>query len=486
MGFLHVEGINFDSCIFDTSDISTIRGGSMLLESLGSELSSRLTLPLVDAGAGRAVFALPEGGWERIAGELARFLGSDPWRHFSIITGTGETRGAARSSAILSAPSQWSIPPFDAKGATGPDPEDFKRPATKCETDKDGKKTRLVSASVKERRDVARRKRPVLYPEDGGLVPPQSFESIVVTTEELPFVVRNKIAVVVVDGMGGGKLRAAYERAGGVFYTAKTAFYDRLAERIRTWMAAEGLVLREKGVTAGQCDVLLWGGDDMTFFMPARKVMSFVRLFLDYGAGPFDPAGVPKLRFPHRLGVVIAHVRTPFRQMWHMAGQAEHMVKQGMTRADRYGESAVAFALFESDALPHGALSEHWHRIYGGAHEPEAEVFTRAEFARFVDFCRETRAGEDGSGDALSLSQIYRVLQLGRLSGAEGSPPRSLTHRDTDRAVRNLLASHLERAGRDVDALNAWGEVAERRSLAVLLAQVAQLAPYVEASFPRI
>lgn len=60
----HVEGVNFESTVEDTDDLSTLRGGSLALLRLpeGAAEAVGHGAKIVDIGASRAVFTVPTAG----------------------------------------------------------------------------------------------------------------------------------------------------------------------------------------------------------------------------------------------------------------------------------------------------------------------------------------------------------------------------------------------------------------------------------------
>lgn len=484
--FVYLEAVNFISSIEDTNDISTIRGGSMLLEELSRDAQARLGGTPQLTGASKALLRFEGVSKDELTNRTNAFVASEPWRHVSLVFGVAETAEAAHRRAILSAPSVWTWPLPTSHDGKRADPEDLRRPANAEEIGKDGKTSRAVSAFTKLRRDMARKNRPLLYPlgrDPDDLDPPQSFEDIVSMSDTeldgLPPVTRGKLAIVAVDGIGVGRLAAKYSDTMS-FSDAVTAYYDRLAGVLREWAWQEQLIYEEwrnrRLKVRGKLDVLMWGGDDMTFFMPARKVMSFVDTFMRAVAEPFDQTKGDH-GFPHRIGVVTANHKVPFRQLRRIAATAESLVRE----VDLSDGSGVCIVPLESVAAPSDALTRHWQDLYGPGHRPEQEVFKEAEFRAFKELCNGRISDEDTPGK-LSVTQVHRILQLSRLAGGSLVPNQDEPDDAARVAMETLERHYAQRYGEAAPIAELMTGIG-RRTLPLLLAQVAQLKPYVDASF---
>ena len=202
--FVWIEGVNFDATMFDTNDLSTIRGSSMWLEILGREAKEAIGGDLVDYGASRAVLKVKDKTKAEIETAISAFRASDPWKHFTLIAGIGDSENAARAQARLSYLSDWSIAMPEAGDGAGFDSRDRTRPTKKTLI---GMAVEDIAPSVHARRAKGRKARPNLFADQAKYDPPQSFDVIAKGGADLPVVVQNKLAVVVADASGAGKAR---------------------------------------------------------------------------------------------------------------------------------------------------------------------------------------------------------------------------------------------------------------------------------------
>jgi hypothetical protein len=477
--YIWVEGVQFDRTIYDTEDVATIRGSSMYLEGLAEALDKVLAplgATLTDFGASRAVFRFDDRAKPGLATALAAFCTSDIWQHFCLIHGFGDSDTSARTEASLRQLRGWSIPLSGPISAKGPDALDGVRPAT-LEDRRPENKIRFLSPSVMARRKNGLKNRPNSFADP--MVPPPTFEDIVTfpkNTLQMPEVVRGKLAVVVADGIGIGDLRKTYP-AGPDFAKAIQTFRNRISRAVVDWVQDKdrGKALIGTRTEDGQdklfprLDVLVWGGDDMTFVLPASHLLEFLEMLI----GEFDqPFANGKSALPHRIGCIIANHKVPIRQMRALASDAEGRLKQvaKAAAADTFkGKSLFSIDIFESAALPYDSLGPYRKKLYqplSGTdnHDPE-HAFTGSELAMVRAFLTETIG--DGPG-CIATSKLHDVLRRAVTNALSGP----------GEVVSKELYDHFSARG-EPDPSGGWpqGYVA-RKTLPVFLAQMAQLHPY--------
>ncbi|TQD37503.1 hypothetical protein ACTTAK_06290 [Rhodobacter capsulatus] len=472
--FLYLEGVNLYATIYDTEDLSTIRGGSMALETLAQRAQAALGGTLRGQGASTAL--LEFSGPPPEEDKIRAFLSATPQCHFTLTWGTGETEAQAIKAARDRQFSQLATVVLPAiMAGVRPCAIDHTRPGTISDFDLKEQKERFLCASVADRRKIGRVGRPQLFRKRQPQ-PPQSFEDI--APEDAPGLkpnVRGKIAVIVADGMGGGDLAKAYGTDTAGFSTAMAAFRARLAEAIEDWASAEGLIYTDKaGVAHARVDVLMWGGDDMTFVVPASHVLGFLAALQGVLGAPFDK-DKGTARFGHRIGCVIAQRKTPIRLLKKLAGSAEAALRDAVTPEMRKaGVSVVSLDVFESAPLPFASILDHRRTVYGQGYRSGADAVLLSHVAKMAAALREL---DDEEGAILKMSQIYRLLDVARLSR------RDLCSKAADEAIAEAMKGHFERVKGTPPDMAAWengwtGQAS--RGLALLLAQVAQLQPYAQ------
>lgn len=472
--FLYLEGVNLYATLYDTEDLSTIRGGSMALEDLARAAQATLGGRCCEAGASKVMLQFSGPAPEDAA--VRAFLSAPPYGHFTITWGTGKNDMDARKAARARQFTQLATValPEVIQGAR-PCAIDHTRPGTIRDFDADNNE-RFLCASVAARREIGRKRRPQLF-RKRQLQPPQSFEDIAPNDEPgLKPNVRGKIAVIVADGMGGGDLEKAYQGdKEGAFSAAMAAFRARLADRIETWTIETGLIYADSaGVSHARVDVLVWGGDDMTFVVPAAQALGFLAAIAEVLDAPFDAAKGPA-RFGHRIGCVIAQRKTPIRLLKKLAGSAEAELRAAITPEMKVtGVSVVSIDVFESAPLPFASILDYRRKIYGSDYRTGSDAVLLSKVAAMAD---ALRVFDDDERAILKLSQVYRLLDVARLNKL------SLCDAATNSAIAAEMKNHFERVKGDPPDMTEWetgwsGQAP--RGLALVLAQVAQLQAYAQ------
>lgn len=479
--YLFIEGVNLTQAIFDTDDLSTVRGSSMILETLGCCAEANFDgAALLEEGASRALLKFSDDK-APTDDAIQRFLKSEPWCHFTLTYGVGLDPEAAESKARHRQLRQWTVPV--SAFASGHAPDALNQTYAASEKNSRHGVGIKVSQSVKIRREAGQELRPWLY-QTKGLKPPKSFEDIIVAANEQTRMVTDaKLAVVCADGIGGTILRKSFEEKfkddpdeGRIaFNTAMKNLRQRLAEALEKWLIEEGLFhIEESKFARPQFDVLIWGGDDMAFVMPAEYLMGFLKVFFETVDAKFD-AETPDVfenGFPHRVGCVVANYKTPIRQMRALAGHAEALVKTALSAKELGAQSGFSIDVFESSALPYSGPVEYRQALYGTGYTIGDDLFLASDVDSISKFCQATMDKDDPAG--LTTSQAYKALRKMRRAGAAVSSKGS---NDICRDVLNSKAERVSGAKAPCDDwITAFSEVP--RALPMLLAQVAQIGPY--------
>lgn len=472
--FLYLEGVNLYATLYDTEDLSTIRGGSMALEDLAQKAQAALGGQCRDAGASQALLQFSGSAPEE--SKVRKFLGAKPYGHFTITWGMAATEKDARKAARARQFAQLAtVAPPEVMEGVRPCAIDHTRPGTIRDFDAENKE-RFLCASVADRREIGRKRRPQLF-RNRQPQPPRSFEDIAPSEESgLKPNVRGKIAVIVADGMGGGDLAKAYQGdKQGAFSAAMAAFRERLADRIEAWAIETGMIYTDDaGVSHARVDVLVWGGDDMTFVVPAAQALGFLAAIAEVLGAPFDKAKGPA-RFGHRIGCVIAQRKTPIRLLKKLASSAEAELRAAVTPTMKTGGvSVVSIDVFESAPLPFASILDYRREIYGAGYQVGSDAFLLSQVEAMTE---ALRALDDEERAILKMSQLYRLLDVARhgrhtICGAAAS-----------KAIAVEMEDHFERVTGDPPDMTAWEKSwsgQAPRGLALVLAQVAQLQAYAQ------
>lgn len=480
--FIHLEAVHLTAGIFDTNDLATIRGSSLILEQMGPRAAEALGLELVRGGGSKALLKTAQDD-PTLPDRIEAFLNAEPYRFFVMTWGTGADEAAARQDAKIRQLGRWSVPRLApdelwANSNDAVDPLDGFRPAL-AQGWYQGDEIAL-SPSVKCRRAEGSEARPELFQHNGWL-PPKSFEDIVYTRDaaRVPFVVRNKLALVTADGMGFGAL---LKDEGDAFLARLDSFREELAQQIEDWAGERGLWYPDKSggsdVLRHRVDVLLWGGDDVTFVLPASHVFDFLKMFF---------ACTEKAGLPHRAACVIAQYKTPIRKMMSLATAAEHALKDSMAARNVSGQDAFSIDVFESSPIPFEGPTAYRTSLYGKTYAQGDDMFLATDLDRIFAYFKAGKDGSAQAGATLSSTQTFRILQqlLGEQRNFPGRKPEDdKKAREAVAQAEALVQEHFDRVHNTAVKVKAMRTALSSlsRMLPMHLAQASILGPYVEAS----
>ena len=481
--FCHIEGVNFANTVYDTQDIATIRGSSLLLEKIPGVFSlafAPYSPQQIEFGGAKAVFRFADGtNRDDVERTIHHVMSKSPWCHMSVVHGLGATPNAARAAARIMQYQTWSVPDPGLPAET-PDVLDLTRPG-QISIPNPGKESghRLISESTYARRQNGTRNRPNFLQRD-HFRPAFDFEEMLKDPGDVPEMVRNKLAVVAADGIGGGKLRNAFNDD-IAFSQAMHDFRESLAEGLNDWAETPIAHLKAGMSKVPRFDTLLWGGDDMLFVMPAWLVMPFLSVFFEVTeAFGFSPEGESTQRLFHRVACIIADRKTPIRQMRALALDAEWELKNGIENlnADHSGEEPIkrgvfSIDVFESAALPYTGVRAYRHAQYGQNYRVGDDMFLSSDVPKVIAFCQSI---SQSNPTGFTRTLINGALQDMRHIGAVVSSPSG------QKAVNDRLSDHLYRVKGEThpDVNSMICEFTDLpRSASMVLAQTAQLASFM-------
>jgi len=464
--FMRVEAVNFSATIYDTNNLSVIRGASLRLGTLGETVRKavevELAAPPVMEFEGASQVLLRMAGDAATAGKAEKAaraaLAKDGWEHFSFVVATGATPETAEAMASARQFQQWTVPPCPAPNATRPDALDRVRGAP--HQGKVGDEARWLSPSVKSRLDYGRSERKAFFEKRWGAGALndvsfcQSFDDMAGSMQRprgIAEAAQSKICVVHFDGDHFGKAATAI---GSAKFAKKLNI--KLDDVLRALVG--GALRDEAREFPGQApklrlETLVWGGDDITIALPAWRALRMLRDF--YGAVGDWQVGGHALTFTG--GAVIAHYKTPVRKLVRMAETAMHALKDNESRgcftvdafesadppetrldayrAQRFGVEAAAPGAFSIAGADAGALLD---KLLKWKREAGESLPSRSKIHQLL--------GGDGAGDDGALEQGLQDYEDRKLGGAssglsswwlpQGSLPRS-------RALDLKLVLHL-------------------------------------------
>ena len=475
---LRAEGVNFAATLFDTQDISTLRGaGLALLELPGAvcrvlERHGVADPETVVAGASLfiATFHAPGDRGEAIRAAVEAALrcqgpNREPFQHLSFVVDVApvgddaplrrvEPRNHARQLR------QWTVPlPDFEPGHAGFDPLDRMRPALRPAAAEAGAEPAL-SASTRARRGFGRRMRQHFYARHARLTEEAaadlrfagSFEDLVAAPPSslaaageagaapLPLSLRSGMAVFYADGNGFRSL--AEKVTPRVFSREMDALRTELLRDIVAWLRrgrdgacpAAFAAPSDPGPATLRFETLLWGGDEVLFVMPAWLGLAFSALFFsltrDWRVGGERPT--------HAAGLVLCHFKTPIR----LARDLAHGLADGIKEAARGNPvpvNALGIEVFEGQMPPMDGVAGFRASLYNTV---EAADLPLAFPGDLLDDLLARLRGMTAT-DALSRSQLHRI------AGAVRDAAGGLAGHEAGIRAMNLLETHRARMGHE-------------------------------------
>ena len=299
---LRVEGVNLDRFVFDTRDLSTIRGGSLMLLKATPEVEKELgeiskSFQCLSKGASVGLFLIstedPVGIASQLRSQLqckyphATFVvdlvpanGDFPIELESVLACNRWRQMQASSLAVPASPA-----PGDAASPPACD-RDGLRPAlvSRKGPNRSNGSPAFLSAATFSRREAGRSAKQDFYHELTKLpdLPSfaQDFESIAEEIKPL----EGKLAIFYADGNGFGRIQqllcSTPEKQALWDHFIRTKRKQFLTEFLREELNKKPEWLNSKKGVA-RFETLLWGGDELMFIMPASLGWRFATIFFE-------------------------------------------------------------------------------------------------------------------------------------------------------------------------------------------------------------
>lgn len=484
---LRAEGVNFTATLYDTHDISTIRGSGLALLELGvavrAALGERPEIADVEeiySGASQTAwnFTAPPDGAEVIRQMVAASLlrpgsNGEPFDHLSIVLDVVEGEGAealeqAEAGNRARQFRQWTVPlPEFTSGAAGYDENDRYRPVPP------GK---LSATSVEARHRFGRQMRGGFYRRvvgraADGVQFADSFEEIVEgSPPDLPLSVRSGLAVIYADGNGFGAVRK--KMGAKEFGSGLAELRTALLKRLLDWLRDGAKSSRHNAYMNGErlrFETLLWGGDELMFVLPAWLGFGFLEEFFD----ATRDWTLGDSRLTHTAALVVCHHKMPIRLSRGIAHDVVEGLKEAFHETSRGLGNAVGFEIFESLTPPLDGLDSYRSGLYGDMTEPL--IRSLALPGDGIAPLRQRWRPEA----PVPRSQLHRMLQAARRVGpSEGGPIGA----KASEAARSVLADYARRVKPVAEAeLRLPGLPGEPvRPLALGLTMIEQLWDYLD------
>jgi hypothetical protein len=398
---LRVEGVNLVNVIDDTDDLSTRRGGGLMILNAASQLNETLDpkyrsrLQAIATGASIGLFsfeAADEADAEDMRAAVVNHyrnqtleypIGSDGTGHLPLKWGTfvvdvvPVAESAARAEQTAVAKNRWrqmrepslALAEVWEKAAKACE-FDFARPATTYAPK--GGRPRPASASVAERNKYGRHARQKFYRHELGEEIPWEFVDDLGTLAKLsglgkdlakdvaPPSTRDKIAIFYVDGNRFGEIgRGMWGKS------EPLKAFREWSEAIRAHhrMLLRGLLERASQDLSWQnhrairLETLLWGGDEILWVVPAWKGWQLVEWF--FGQPHQVTAVGEKRALTYGAGLVFCHHNAPIKNVIDLAHRLGDTAKDAAKKAGESSSHRVAYEVLESFDDVTGKLDDH-------------------------------------------------------------------------------------------------------------------------------
>ncbi len=419
------EAVNLWPTVYDTSDISTIRGGGFYLLDRVRSLAQESVFKenVITEGASAAVFQVETDSPAEIRRKMLTYLydGENAIREMMFLVEYIENHGkfpetmAGLQGKIRAAQMQTSsirVFPETFKPASGTDPETGKQWAydTLNRTLPAHKQDQLkgpVSGFTHRRREQGKTLRKKIYAlllkdqdvsvQDYGFTD----ELEVLCNDAKQGNLNGKIAFIYIDGNKFGKLQRN-------FSPEELKAYDALLDNFKKRLLASiiRLAREDKSFMNGnkiRLETLLWGGDEIKLIVPAWMGWKAALCFYDV-ADEMNMKMEDK-ELTYAMGLVFAHHKNPIRNVSGVAEELAQTVKDGLSSAQVYQRShgnRIHYAVLESlETLPkgYGQFATDFYRTAS-----QELSLSPDEMRGLRDFAKSLDAG-------FSRSKIYSVAQ---------------------------------------------------------------------------
>lgn len=431
-GFLQIEAVNIYATVFDTDQLSVIRGSSFLLkqaiESIAEYDQFKQYLTPLSTGASIGLFGIqppdtPASDITALAERIIHFLNDTkhPFHPFTfLVSTTAETDFQTAKMALMSQirRQQLRAPSFSIDKTT-------QTPRRPCSVE--GRRAALgsspnaMSDSVALRKKAGIDQRRHFYTRALQLENNTGEESVewqrlqqfvrdTRLTDDLKSLGRNanypqlndKIAIIYMDGNGFGKLQKAL-----VHTPADQITFDHHLQTKRRQLLAEILLkfiqLDDYATDDDKLrfEALLWGGDELTFICPAWLGFDLLYTLFNLMEGWKTAANEHNLT--HAAGMVLCRANTPIYKTRQLATELAEHVKQ-CSREENLFEYLVLESMDTPSATDIGDLFQQRYHGLGEAQYRQPLMPVR-NWQAYKEELRDDLA-------QLPRSQVYHVATL--------------------------------------------------------------------------
>ncbi|MCK5726928.1 MAG: hypothetical protein KAH22_08910 [Thiotrichaceae bacterium] len=396
-----VEAINIVNNVFDTDQLSIIRGSSFLLKEAIETVAKKQNrnLEAITTGASTGLFRCKNKTLsnEEIQREISDILQAGNYSLFTFAIEYCEAESLfiakekLRTQLRLSQLHSLSIPTDSLKADNPPCELEGKRPQAKPTEIKmvQGKKRKL-SYSVAQRLEAGRKMRTEYYEEElkelkeleqlnlGAYTFSQDLESLA-KTHRFPKL-NQKIAVIYIDGNHFGKIQNKLIRQENPEQKQKD--FDRTIQHKRrkfllhilqgmtdhdnnrfpdAYHREEASDPSDNKTSILRLETLLWGGDEMTIVVPAWLGFELMQMFFEETSDWNIKSEGKEIPLTHAAGLVLCSAKSPIRIMRDLAESIANDIKENSGR----DENRWNYIILESIDYPsNNSFEDYWKQRY--------------------------------------------------------------------------------------------------------------------------
>lgn len=413
--FLRVEAVNLGNCLYDTNDISTIRGSSfMVLEAVNGIHEQCKGLQKISTGASTGLFKLTgEVAPERVVASVKQWLNTRTDGHATFVVNSLDFasipfKEGVETLVAENRASQWKqlTVPWGAgwEGGDGSCALNGVLPGLEKEPFPDGL-ARKVSSSVKYRRKQGQELRNTIY----GRLLGCSRESLPAFTRDLEALsthsdkgnLSGKIAFIYVDGNKFSKIRDENchnaELLNALDASVQSRFRNSLLRAVIDKLQSDP----DSQTPAGELrlETLLWGGDEIEWVVPAWKGWEVLNLFYQFQPAPSFSVEVPgkaavEIPLTHAAGIVFCHHNAPILQIRRIARELAEQAKATLpseppTRAEG---NVFRYLVLESFDMIEGSLGRFLAKYYSPVDHSRTLLMKGEDMTGFAEGLRFLRS----------------------------------------------------------------------------------------------
>lgn len=361
--YLRVEAVNLDYSVYDTHNISVIRGGSSMLLEAVNKLKNFPGLENVGTGASEGIFKFSASNAQEVKEmeeKVLAQLNADGGHFATFIISTiaaNEKDGFTRAVERLKSQARWrqyQQPSFVLPKKTDLDEECFLdrvRPA--AEPIPIGMKEQNVSAAVKIRHREGRKIRNQLYRHLLGVEKiefTQDLETLSTGTDD--GALEGKIAFIHLDGNRFGRIRDKLCQTENDLGKFQTLIQEQLQKPALQQILKEATAPKNSAFRTASGEIrletLMWGGDEIEWVVPASQAWLVLQTFFKQVAG-MKFKGV---NLTYSAGMVFSHHNLPILQVRKYANQLCDLAKSSLEKdIAKLDETANRFVFLNMTAF---------------------------------------------------------------------------------------------------------------------------------------